>query len=162
MFFNHSKNPSLNPYDGKAIALDIAHHHAPFPQLFIIHEIRVRARYPFCETIEVSETIPWQDWILLENRLRSDVAGSYFNHQPVSTPPSSSVQPQQQQFSTQTSGTLSQGIILGLNDDVIAEILAASRASLSWRACQMEGTSWDGTADENRAKYMSLFGAENV
>lgn len=25
----------------------------------------------------------------------------------------------------------------------------------------MEGTSWDGTAEENRAKYMSLFPAED-
>ena len=52
------------------------------------------------------------------------------------------------------------GNTLELNDNVIAEILAATRAMPSWNACMMEGMSWDGTADENTQKYISNIGVE--
>lgn len=42
------------------------------------------------------------------------------------------------------------------NADVIQKILSATRESASWKACVQEGTSWDGTADENIAKYKSM------
>ncbi|KAH9990042.1 hypothetical protein BJV77DRAFT_1126134 [Russula vinacea] len=45
---------------------------------------------------------------------------------------------------------------LELNDEVIAEILAVSRTLPSWKACQIEGTSWTGTAEENTDKYLSI------
>jgi hypothetical protein len=49
---------------------------------------------------------------------------------------------------------------LELNADVIADILAATHAMPSWKACQMENTSWSGTADENIQKYVSSIGVE--
>lgn len=36
-----------------------------------------------------------------------------------------------------------------LNQDTIADILTATRESASWKACVLEGTSWNGTAEEN-------------
>ncbi len=51
---------------------------------------------------------------------------------------------------------------LVLNDDVIAEILAASRAMPTWRACEIENTSWVGTADENAQRYLALRGNTTV
>ncbi|KIJ48099.1 hypothetical protein M422DRAFT_28569 [Sphaerobolus stellatus SS14] len=50
---------------------------------------------------------------------------------------------------------------LELNADVINTILAATRAMPSWKACQIEGTSWDGTAEENIQKYASVVGAQD-
>jgi len=31
----------------------------------------------------------------------------------------------------------------------------------SWKACQMDGTSWAGTAEENIQKYVSSIGVED-
>jgi hypothetical protein len=49
-----------------------------------------------------------------------------------------------------------------LSGDTIAKILEATRNSASWRSCEMENTSWEGTADENTAKYLRLFGSSNA
>jgi len=43
----------------------------------------------------------------------------------------------------------SQNSTLELNVDVIAEILGVTHVMPSWKACQMEGMSWAGTAEEN-------------
>jgi hypothetical protein len=48
---------------------------------------------------------------------------------------------------------------LALNNDVISKILAATRAMPTWKACEIENTSWVGTGDENVKKYMALQGA---
>jgi hypothetical protein len=32
----------------------------------------------------------------------------------------------------------------------------------SWKACQVEGTSWTGTAQENIQKYVSSIGVEDT
>jgi len=47
-----------------------------------------------------------------------------------------------------------------LSAGVIADILAATHAMPSWKACQMENTSWSGTADENIQRYVSSIGIE--
>jgi len=31
----------------------------------------------------------------------------------------------------------------------------------SWKACEVEGTSWTGTAEENIQKYISSIGAQD-
>ena len=49
---------------------------------------------------------------------------------------------------------------LALNQDVILEILVASRAMPSWKACVVEGTSWEGSAIENIEKYVKTIGVD--
>ena len=49
---------------------------------------------------------------------------------------------------------------VALNEDVIKEILATTDAMPSWKACEIEGTSWEGTREENIKKYMSTIGIE--
>ncbi|KAH9002950.1 hypothetical protein EDB86DRAFT_2826778 [Lactarius hatsudake] len=64
---NYSGIPELQTFHGKAVALDNRDHHAPFPSLFLIHEMRVRGLHPFVPTSpEVPENSPFQDWILLD------------------------------------------------------------------------------------------------
>ncbi|KAH9982358.1 hypothetical protein BGW80DRAFT_1453270 [Lactifluus volemus] len=66
IFVNYtgSLSRNLQPYHGKAVALDIQHQYAPFPSLFIIHEMRVRGSYPFQPTEPMMpDDITWQDWI---------------------------------------------------------------------------------------------------
>ena len=40
-----------------------------------------------------------------------------------------------------------------LDAETIEKILFATRTSESWKACVKEGTTWDGSAEENIAKY---------
>ena len=69
----------LNGFHGKAVALDIKDYYAPFPSLFIIHEIRAREFHPFRST-PVNPDVPnsdhWQDWIPLD-RVFDDVSHSF-------------------------------------------------------------------------------------
>lgn len=133
--------------------------------------MRVRGFHPFQSTVhQIPDVIQWQDWIYSSGVLRSDPnEGLFKTERPArlaSAHTPSSLPPRILQCSTQSGDVESipsqgPGPVLGLNNDVIAEILAATRASASWKACQMEGTSWEGTAEENRAKYMSLFPEED-
>jgi hypothetical protein len=49
---------------------------------------------------------------------------------------------------------------LALNANIIDDIFAATRAMPSWKACEVEGTSWTGTAEENIQKYISSIVAQ--
>jgi len=50
---------------------------------------------------------------------------------------------------------------LALNADVIGKIPEATRAMPSWRAREVEGMTWSGTAQENIDKYVSCIGTED-
>ncbi|KAK1223047.1 hypothetical protein PQX77_014083 [Marasmius sp. AFHP31] len=143
----------------KAIGLDINERYAPFPSLFIIQEMRVRGFHPFEPTqSDIPDQVDYQDWIVTDGL--QDGKGGFQKDAPKE-------KPSQHQVPTPLSippqhGSASSGgrRTLALNNDVIAEILAATRASPSWKACEMEGTSWTGTAEENIEKYISTIGAE--
>jgi len=65
-------------------------------------------------------------------------------------------------FTTMNVGGSSSGErALELNENVITDILAATRAMPAWKACEMEGTSWTGTAAENIEKYVSSIGTQD-
>ncbi len=157
---NYSDSHSGREFHGKALALDINHHHAPFPSLFLIHEMRVRGFHPFKPvSLALPDGNPWQDWTLSDGVL-DDTSGS-FKHEadrqqgPRSTPG----RPAELQFQpaiTSAGGPSSGGRTLELNASVVADILAATQASASWKACMEEGTSsWTGTTEENIQKYVS-------
>ena len=160
MFVNYSKQPILEQFHGKAIGLDIRDRHAPFASLFILHEIRVRGFHPF-EPIEpaVPNDVPWQDWIL-SDCVFSNATGSFRRDSPLdnrdNSNNSSSAQSQPQfQPTTMSTGDASSGEHrIALNEDVIAEILAVTRAMPSWKACEVDGTSWTDTAHENIDRYV--------
>ena len=106
--------------------------------------------------------ILWQDWILSDN-VFDDASGSFKRDQSPDNGSDSvflQSQPQIQPTATDGGGVSSGGRTAALNADVIVDILAATRAMPSWRACEMEGTSWTGSAEENIQKYMSSFGIQ--
>jgi hypothetical protein len=163
VFINYSGKNSLQEFHGKALAIDIRDKHAPFPSLFIIHEMRVRGFHPFQPvTPAVQDPAPWQDWILSDGVI--DNASGYFKRD---SPPDDGndhtfAQPQPAGFPTMdVGGSSSGGRALELNANVIADILAATRAMPAWKACEMEGTSWTGTAAENIEKYVSSIGVQD-
>ncbi|KIY52854.1 hypothetical protein FISHEDRAFT_23499, partial [Fistulina hepatica ATCC 64428] len=156
VFVNFSGSRHLQPFHGKAIALDIRDRHAPFPSLFIIHEMRVRGFHPFSPVApEVDDGNLWQDWILSDG-VFDNALGSFNRDGP---PPSGNNDVYKQPLlgfqppTTGAGGPSSGRRTVALNEDVIADILAATHAMPSWKACQMEGTSWAGTAEENVQKY---------
>ncbi|KAG1823355.1 uncharacterized protein BJ212DRAFT_1444544 [Suillus subaureus] len=158
VFVNYSGDPALQRFHGKAIALDIRDHHAPFPSLFIIHEMRVRGFHPFQPVAPaMPDDIHWQDWIS-SHSVFDDVSGTFNRDGPLDNSNNLSMQPQTQSQPTTTSTGRR---ALALNADIISDILAATHAMPSWRACQMEGTSWSGTAEENIHKYVSSIGVQD-
>ena len=160
MFINYSGHPNLQQFHGKAVALDIKDKYAPFPSLFIIHEMRVRGFHPFRPIVPtIPDGIPWQDWILSDHVFDNTSDSFKRNRPPPNRNNSVSAQIQLPFHPTTTSpdGASSQHT-LALNADVVTDILAATHAMPSWKACQVEGTSWSGTAEENIEKYVSSIG----
>ncbi len=75
-----------------------------------------------------------------------------------SPPDNSNDNTSQPQFQpTPTSGAAGE-LMPTLDNDVIAEIVTATRAQPSWKACETENTSWDGTTVENTKKYLDITG----
>jgi len=161
VFINYSSDWYLQQFHGKAIALDIKDKYVPFPSLFIIHEMRVCGFHPFQPVVPIipdDNDIPWQDWIL-SDQVFDNTSDSFKCDHP---PPNHNHRSAQAQLPLHpaTMASSSQRT-LALNADVIACILAATCAMPSWKACQVEGTSWTGTAEENIQKYVSSIGAQD-
>ncbi|PPQ67945.1 hypothetical protein CVT26_005825 [Gymnopilus dilepis] len=165
VFVNYSNHSALAAFHGKAVALDIKDRYAPFPSLFIIHEMRVRGFNPFQPTDPDIDGASWQDWVY-SDRVLDNSSGSLKRDNPPNdertNDNSLSTQSQLQFKPTMTSAgrTSSGGRRMVLNEDVIADILTATRASPSWKACQVEGTSWTGTAEDNIQKYFRVVGGQ--
>ncbi|KAF8559882.1 hypothetical protein OG21DRAFT_1479760 [Imleria badia] len=159
VFINFSGAFVDETFHGKVVALDPRHHYAPFPSLFIIQEMRVRGFHPFQPVVpSLPDDIVWQDWISSGGVL-SNTDTDYFNRD--RRPNDQSVQRREQIQPMSTISGHTGGRTLALDADVISEILAATRAMPSWKACQMEGTSWTGTAEENIQKYISDIGVQD-
>jgi hypothetical protein len=126
--------------------------------------MRVRGFHPFQPLApNILDGTPFQDWIL--RGVFNHASGSFNRDSPPvghrgnhdSRQSELRIQPTAESAGAASSG----GHALVLNNDVVAEILAATRAMPSWRACVMEGTSWTGTAEENIEKYASLTGTQD-
>ncbi|KAI9461683.1 hypothetical protein BJY52DRAFT_1415455 [Lactarius psammicola] len=95
---------------------------------------------------------PWQAWIESDGVYDTVSCSFRRNNLPDSGNSNVAVQlpPQVPLATTNAGGTSSSGkCTLPLNADVIADILAPTRAVPSWMACEEEGTCWTGTAEEN-------------
>lgn len=160
VFVNYSGRTYLEQFDGKAIALQSDDCYAPFPPLFIIHEMRVRGFHPFQPTsLYVADNPPWQQWILSDG-VFDEARHEFIRH---GNNISSQPQPRYQARTTGTaakSGQASGSTLAPLDADIIADILAATHAMPSCRACQMEGMNWSGTAEESIQTYISSIGAQ--
>ncbi|TFK45322.1 hypothetical protein OE88DRAFT_1229372 [Heliocybe sulcata] len=153
----------IAPYHGKAIALEVGQRYTPFPSLFIIHEMRARGFHPFAPVSPfVPDDAPWQDWIVSQGAV--DSASGHLRHE---APPGGRFGGGGPQLPVLPTGTNERDTVpppgmisLGLNADVINEILTATRSLPTWKACMIEGTNWEGSAEENIQKYVSSIGVE--
>lgn len=156
MFVNYSGRTHLKQFDGKAIALQFDDCYAPFPSLFVIHGMRVHGFHPF---VVVPDNPPWQQWILSDN-VFNEAHHEFIRH---GSGLSGQLQPRYQARTTGTAAKSDQAgesTLAPLDADIIADILAATHVMPSWRACQMEGMNWSGTAEENIQTYISSIGAQ--
>jgi len=149
VFINYTHSSSDTQHHGKAINLDVDDQRAPFPAIFLIHELRVRGFRPFDqEPDDIPTTSQFQDWMIMDDSITSETASTANtgNQGSAGVAPESS------------SGGPAPGMMSlpPLNDETIQDILTASRESVSWKACILEGASWDGTAEENTEKYRKL------
>jgi hypothetical protein len=121
--------------------------------------MRVRGFHPFAPlNPSIPNNIAWQDWILSDG-VFNNVTHSFERQRPPRNR-NGNVTTQLQLPSATTSavGTSSGGRTLAIDANVIGHILAATRAMPSWKACQIEGTLWTGTAEENIQEYVSSIG----
>jgi hypothetical protein len=124
--------------------------------------MRVRGFHPFQPVAPtVPDDILWQDWI--SSRQVFDNDSNSFKRD--SLPPNDNDRYAEAHWLPLHPGPMTMAPsgqrTLALNADVIADILAATRAMPSWKACEVEGTSWTGTAEENIQKYISSIGAQD-
>ena len=160
----------LQYFDKKAVALDIRSSNTPFPALFLIHEMRVRGFHPFKPTQPPITSNPtFQDWIDSSGVFDYE-AGAFLRDRPSGG--GGGGRRRNDKFSitfvTDTPDLSSKEVplaegemLLDLNQNTVMEILAATRAMPSWKACIAEGLSWDGTAEENIEKYTVNVGVDD-
>lgn len=63
MFINFSRNPADEQHHGKAVLLNPADRLCPIPAIFLIHEWRVRGRWPFLLDRNLSPDPEWLMWL---------------------------------------------------------------------------------------------------
>lgn len=130
-----------------------------------MQEMRVRGYHPFQPPNPlVTAQSPFQDWVLADGVV-DKVSGSFI-HSPAPTSNANPIgegnnQTQSSPSTIDAGRSSSDTRAIALNADVIDGILAATHAMPSWKACQMEGTSWTGTAEENVKKYFSAIGVQD-
>jgi len=123
--------------------------------------MRVRGFHPFqpvVPTVPDDNDIPWQDWIL-SDQVFDNTSDSFKCDHPAPNHNRRSAQAQLPLHPATTASSSQH--TLALNADVIADIFVAMHAMPSWKACQVEGTSWTGTAEENIQEYVSSIGAQD-
>ncbi|KAH9013526.1 hypothetical protein EDB84DRAFT_1278185, partial [Lactarius hengduanensis] len=159
ILINYSGVSDLQKFHGKAVALNNGNQ-SPFPSLFIIHEMCVCGFHLFAPiSPEMPNDNSFQDWIISDG-IYNNVSHSFrWNLPDNSSSITMSTLPLFPSVTTNTGG--SSGVrTLELNTDVINEILTATHAMPSWKACEVEGTSWTGMAAENIEKYVSSIGVD--
>jgi hypothetical protein len=124
--------------------------------------MRVRGFHPFAPVApDTDDDSPWQDWIVTDSIFDGET-NSFKHESPPAALGSCNISSQQPpQFQTSGGGASSNKRSLALNADVISEVLAATHAMPSWKACEIEGMSWPGTAEENIQKYVASIGTED-
>jgi hypothetical protein len=139
VLINHSRTAYLEAFHGRAVRLLRDSLRLPFYGAFLIHEMRVRGRWPLIDNREIPCPIPWQEWI--SNNGSSDVDDS----------------------PSHTCNVPATGYTMTMTNpfDNPAELEALKRSwaeQPDWKAAVIEGESWEGSVEENTVKWRSLVG----
>jgi len=162
VFINHSQweeCADLEVYHGRAINLHEGDNRLPFHGAFLFHEMRVRGYWPLREDRAVPLPIPWVDWLGDDGRGGRGRGGSNgHNHGPGKNETGSG---RLLRSHGPVPGSSASGkVFIPTNPFANPTELEALKKSFAeqpnWRAAVKEGTTWEGTADENAAKWREL------
>jgi hypothetical protein len=169
VLINYSQMEDMERFHGRAVNLNPSDPRTPFHGAFLIHEMRVRGRWPLLRDRQIPLPIPWQSWIPdpevdlsqahhgdgedkgEENDSTLDI-NSVLSSMPA--PQSSSDHP----HDTNASGnfmTLTNPFANSVELDALKRSFAVQP---NWKAAVIEGESWEGNAKDNTAKYRRLVG----
>jgi hypothetical protein len=155
IFVNYSNRVELNPFHGAVIAIDSDDVYAPFPSLFIIHEMRVRGFHPFqpVQPSNIPDNLTFVDWIDAEDLWDAD-KGCCNREKP----------PREGSARKNENGPTFK--VRGRKRALGVERQRHCRNSYCYARHavvegQLKNTSWEGTAEENIQKYVSSIGVED-
>jgi hypothetical protein len=165
IFINFSRDEDLEQFHGKSVVLDAAHQHSPFPAPFLIQEMRTRGFHPWYTDRPIS--YPRSTTYTLDNNSGggvTDLGGGSdtgVGLDGMGRPggsggavSSSSGPPSDQEY-----------LILGnpFQDPELLESMCHEWQQLpNWKSAQVEGLTWEGTAEENARKYTDLVGVSTT
>ncbi|KAF8339310.1 hypothetical protein F5887DRAFT_1077528 [Amanita rubescens] len=174
VFVNFSQHRSLEQFHGKTVALDPNRNHSPFPAAFLIHEMRTRGFHPWC----ADRSIPCPlspTYTLVDNGGGGGVAG--FGGGSGAAEPGGSDTDESDTDELGGSGGASSSSgpsSTGINQQYLVlsnpfrdpELLESMRRQWqqlpNWKSATVEGSTWEGTAEENARKYVDLFGLSTL
>ena len=162
----------LEAYHGKAINLDASGNRLPFHGAFLFHEMRVRGYWPLREDQAIPLPIQWVDWLTIDDDNNNDGdhggrggqsrggrgRGKRGGHGRGSNNETSS---RLLRSHGPVPGSSASGkVFTPSNPFTNPALLKALKKSFveqpNWKAAVIEGTTWEGNADENAAKWRKL------
>ena len=152
----------MEVHHGKAINLDASDDRVPFHGAFLFHEIRVRGYWPLREDRAIPLPIRWVDWLTTDD---DDGGGGGDGDNGdgggrVGRGGHGRQDRRGGQVSRGRGSTASGKVFIPSNPFTNPASLEALKKSFAnqpnWKAAVMEGTTWEGNADENSAKWRKL------
>jgi hypothetical protein len=161
----------LEPYHGRAVWLFPDNPRVPFHGTFLDHEMRVCGCWPYLPYFAdrpIGLPIQWQDWIvekeesednemgddlsLTSTLLKAGQSGCDSNITMCARPVqvTSNTVPKNK---NPTTITFSNPIA---NPSELEAVMCSARQEPNWKAAQIEGESWEGTAEANILKYQKI------
>ena len=159
----------LEEYHGQAINLHAGNDRLPFHGAFLIHEGRVRAHWPLSRDRAISSPIPWLPWINPGGNGPGGGGGGGDGHSQGrgssgDSSPSVDIGGHHLRSTVRSravpGSSVSGKVFIPTNPFTNPATLKALKDSFAkqptWKAAIREGTSWEGNADENAAKWRRL------
>ena len=148
----------MEDHHGKAINFDSSDDRLPFHGAFLFHEMRVRGYHPLRKDRAIPLPIRWVDWLTIDDDDDDDSDGGQVGRG--------------RGGNNETSGRLhhSRGLVPGssasgkvfipsnpfTNPASLKALKKSFAEQPNWKAAVREGTTWEGNADENAAKWRKL------
>lgn len=130
--------------------------------------MRVRGWWPFVGDRPISLPIEWQTWMLDDPHPSDGPLSDEMSRLSLTTaaesPARGSQEPPGRSFSGNSQETIPRTITLTdpfANPVELAALKASFIQQPNWRAAMLEGESWDGTAEENIARWQNLLSAHH-
>ena len=180
VLINHSRDEALEQFHGRAVRLFPDDARVPFHGAFIDHEMRVRGHWPYLPFFAdrpISLPIQFQEWIVdtpggghggdgvignihRKGESKDDLSMTTF----FKTGGDSNViyrRFSEQQYTSSTVPQNKSPTTITFRDPIanpseLEAVMRSARQQPNWKAAQIEGESWDGTAEENISKYQRI------